>query len=64
MKKKETRGRKTKLTPELTERIKEFLAQGVDQKTACNLCSVPYATYNEWKQKATKASSHFENFFP
>jgi hypothetical protein len=38
------------MSPELTNQIVEFIQQGCDQKTACNLAGVPYSCYNEWKE--------------
>jgi transposase len=57
------RGRPTKITEQLTRRVKVLLAKGLDQKTACNLVGVPYSTFNEWKQKGTEGRQPFATFF-
>jgi hypothetical protein len=57
------RGRPTKLNDELTNRIVEFIEQGCDQKTACNLSGVPYSCYNEWKQKGSEGKEPYATFF-
>jgi hypothetical protein len=61
--KKETRGRKTILTPELTERVVDLIKQGLTQKDACNLAGLAYSTYNEWKAKGDKDIEPFAEFF-
>ncbi|SRR6266542_120285 len=60
--KKETRGRKTILNAEVTQRIVEFIEQGCDQKTACNLSGVPYSCYNEWKAKGSEGNEPYTTF--
>ena len=57
------RGRPTKLTDELTNQIVEFINQGCDQKTACNLAGVPYSCFNEWKQKGSEGKEPYATFF-
>ena len=55
-------GRPTKLNDELTNQIVEFIKQGCDQKTACNLAGVPYSTFNLWKQRE-KDQEPYASFF-
>jgi hypothetical protein len=57
------RGRPTKLNDEITNQIVEFIEQGCDQKTACNLAGIPYSCYNEWKAKGSEGIQPFEEFF-
>jgi hypothetical protein len=57
------RGRPTKLNDELTNRIVEFIQQGCNQKTACNLAGVPYSCFNEWKQKGNEGNEPYATFF-
>ena len=56
------RGRPTKLNDELTNRIVDFINQGCDQKTACNLAGVPYSCFNEWKQKGSEGKEPYAAF--
>jgi hypothetical protein len=55
-------GRPCKITPELTASIVEFIQQGCDQKTACNLAGVPYSCYNEWKAKGSEGKEPYATF--
>jgi hypothetical protein len=57
------KGRPTKLNDELTNRIVEFINQGCDQKTACNLAGVPYSCFNEWKEKGSEGKEPYATFF-
>jgi hypothetical protein len=57
------RGRPIKINAALTKRVCAFLAQGVDQKTACNLAGIPYSTYNEWKTKGEAGQEPYALFF-
>src|SRR5439155_19112745 len=61
--KKETRGRKSLLNAALTKRICKLLAQGCDQKTACNLAGCSYSTFNGWKERGQKGEAPFASFF-
>src|SRR6266508_3297103 len=57
------RGRPTKITPELTERVVYLIERGMNQKDACNLAGLAYSTYNEWKAKGDKGFEPYATFF-
>jgi hypothetical protein len=50
------------MSPELTNQIVEFIQQGCDQKTACNLAGVAYSYYNEWKEKGSEGKEPYATF--
>jgi hypothetical protein len=50
------------MSPELTNQIVEFIQQGCDQKTACNLAGAPYSCYNEWKEKGSEGKEPYATF--
>lgn len=51
------RGRKIKLTAELTEEICNHIKQGNYAKTACALCNISESTYYDWIRRGKKAKS-------
>ncbi len=58
------RGRKTKLTPELQERICKFIEQGFTIEQSCALAGINVATYYNWKKWGRQArSGKFFEFF-
>jgi hypothetical protein len=50
------------MSPALTNQIVEFIQQGCDQKTACNLAGVPYSCYNERKEKGSEGKEPYATF--
>jgi transposase len=47
-------GRKIKLTPELTERICEFIAKGNYIATACQAAGIGKRTYYDWLERGER----------
>lgn len=58
------RGRKHKLTPELTKKIASIIAKGNTAKTACHLVGIGTTTYYRWLRTADepKARKEFREF--
>jgi len=50
------RGRKTKLTPEMQERIYTFIRAGNYIITACQACGIGQKTYENWMNRGAKES--------
>ena len=58
------RGRKTKLTPELQERICNYIENGYTIEQSCALAGINVATYYNWKKWGRQAKSgKFFEFF-
>jgi len=58
------RGRKTKLTPELQEKICNYIENGYTIEQACALAGINVATYYNWKKWGRQAKSgKFFEFF-
>jgi len=58
------RGRKTKLTPELQERICKYIENGYTIEQSCALAGINVATYYNWKKWGRQAKSgKFFEFF-
>ncbi len=58
------RGRKSKLTPELQERICNYIENGYTIEQACALAGINVATYYNWKKWGRQAKSgKFFEFF-
>ena len=57
-------GRKTKLTPELHDRIVQFIRAGNYIRTACLACGIDEATYFNWMKWGKQANTGvFFEFF-
>ena len=50
-------GRKTKLTPELAEKIANYISTGNYDVVVCNLVGIGVTTYYSWLEKGRKAKS-------
>ena len=53
-------GRPSKLTPELQERICEYIAKGHTYNRACKLCNISVSVFCEWRSKGEQARSKGE----
>lgn len=51
------RGRKSKLTPELQEKICKYIENGYTVEQACALSGISESTYYDWKKRGKKAKS-------
>ena len=54
--------RPTKCTPELTERICEYLASGCYVCTACDLCGIDQSTYHRWRERGENGEEPYCEF--
>jgi len=55
-------GRPTKCTPELTEKICEYLASGCYVCTACDLCGIDQSTYHRWRERGENGEEPYCEF--
>jgi hypothetical protein len=56
-------GRPTLLNPTLQKRICKLLAEGCDQKTACNISGIGERTYHDWKERGRNGEEPYASFF-
>lgn len=50
------RGRKTKLTPETTDRLLQAIRMGSTYEIACHYAGITYQTFLNWKAKAANGT--------
>ena len=53
---------KTKLNPELTKQICEYIKQGLYLKDACALCDISHQTYYNWLDRADMGEKLYIEF--
>lgn len=52
-----------RITPELTERIKDLIAKGCAWQTAAIACGIPGRTLNRWRELGGKGIAKYVKFF-
>ena len=55
--------RPSKLTPQLRDRICEYIAKGHYIERACALCGISRRTFYNWLEKAETGGSKYTDFF-
>jgi transposase len=63
MSKSRKQGRPTLLNATLQKRSCKLLAEGCDQKTACNISGIGERTYHDWKERGRGGEEPYASFF-
>ena len=60
--KKKTRGRRTKCTPEVTQKFMQAIRLGAPIKDACGCAGIGEATYYSWQEKAERGGEENQGY--